>query len=139
VRNARSAKSVTNRSRATTFFAGARSAAECTDRSDRKRHNAGRRTTQARHRELGAAVVDLRLRMRWGQEDLAEQVKREALRARMKLEPSQGTISRWEQRQQSPSPTYSMVLARLATRHGHDDLAERFRARVARQSIGRAE
>ncbi len=89
-----------------------------------------RRTTDAMRRGLGRAVVELRARMRWGQAELAEQISRHGGRGRL-LVPSQEVISRWENGTQAPSPAYRLALGRVAAKHGHEDLAELFRAPIS--------
>lgn len=104
-----------------------------------------KKTTEAMHRCLGRAVVELRARMRWGQEDLAQQISRHGGRAGLMLGPSVGMISRWEHGEQAPSPAYRMALARIAAKDkATEDLAELFRAPmiswqlVARLDLGSA-
>jgi hypothetical protein len=89
-----------------------------------------KKTTDAMHRGLSRAVVELRARMRWGQADLARQITKQGTRARVALEPDRETISRWEHGEQAPSPIYRMALARVASKHGQEDLAELFRAPI---------
>ena len=88
-------------------------------------------TTDAMHRGLSKAVLDLRARMRWGQMDLAEQIGKHGGRAGRMLAPSQEVISRWENASQAPSPAYRVVLGNIAAKHKHDDLAELFRAPIS--------
>jgi hypothetical protein len=90
-----------------------------------------KRTTEAMHKGLSRAVIELRARMRWGQTDLAKEISRQGVRAKVTLTPDQGTISRWERCESAPSPQHRMVLARIASKNGHEDLAELFRAPIS--------
>lgn len=90
-----------------------------------------RLSTDAMRRGLSLAVVELRARLGWGQEDLAQAITRQGARLNLTLAPDRITISRWENRERSPSPEHRMVLARIAVGHGHEDLAELFRAPVS--------
>ncbi len=87
-------------------------------------------TTDAMHRGLSRAVVDLRARMRWGQEDLANEITKWAAKMRVPITPTRRCILRWEHCETAPSAQHRMVLARIAAKHGHEDLAELFRAPV---------
>ena len=80
------------------------------------------------HRGLGSAVVELRSRMHWGQVDLANQIAKSGSGRSVMAAPGQGSISRWENGVQAPSPVYRAALARIAAEHKHDDLVETFRA-----------
>ena len=90
-----------------------------------------KKTTEAMHRGLSRAVLELRARMRWGQADLALQIAMHGGRAGRMLPPSQEVISRWENAAQAPSPEYRRVLGNIAAKHRHDDLAETFRAPIS--------
>jgi transcriptional regulator with XRE-family HTH domain len=81
-------------------------------------------------RGLSKAVITLRARQHWTQDDLANELRKCGSRLKAEVTPDQGTISRWERCEQAPSPTHRMVLARIATKYEHEDLAELFRAPV---------
>lgn len=82
-------------------------------------------------RGLSRAVLELRSRMDWAQEDLASNISRNGTGAAAMIAPSREVISRWENCSQAPSPTYRAALGRLAAKYGHDDLVETFRAPVS--------
>jgi hypothetical protein len=90
-----------------------------------------KRTTDAMRRGLGRAVVDLRARMRWGQTDLADEISKGAARRGLTIKPNQVCVSRWENCETAPSQQHRMVLAKIATKNGRQDLAEFFRAPVS--------
>src|SRR5689334_12101619 len=90
-----------------------------------------KRTTEAMHQGLSRAVVELRARMKWGQADLAQAIQLQGSRVHLILTPDQGTISRWERCQSAPSQQHRMVLSRISSKNGHEDLAELFRAPVS--------
>jgi hypothetical protein len=69
--------------------------------------------------------------MRWGQEDLANEMTRYAAKMGVPITPHRNCVSRWENCDASPSAQHRMVLARIATKHKHEDLAEFFRAPVS--------
>jgi transcriptional regulator with XRE-family HTH domain len=77
---------------------------------------------------LGRAVLELRARMGWGQQDLAQNISRHGGVCGVMTAPGQGAISRWENGTQAPSPIYRAAMARLAAKHGHNDLVDTFRA-----------
>ena len=74
------------------------------------------------HIEIGHATCELRRRLEWSQEQLAEALTKygEATHP--------VTVSRWERGVDSPSPEKRSVLGRIADRRDHADLAEVFRA-----------
>jgi ribosome-binding protein aMBF1 (putative translation factor) len=86
-----------------------------------------RKTTEAMHRGLADAVVELRRRQEWSQTELADEINKTA------REPGAygPTVARWESGTQSPGPRQRAVLANIAEKHRHEDLAEVFRAPVA--------
>ena len=90
-----------------------------------------KRTTDAMRRGLSRAVLDLRTRMRWGQEDLAKEITKTAARMRVAITPNRTCVSRWENGDAAPSSEHRMVLAKIAAKHGHEDIAELFRAPVS--------
>jgi hypothetical protein len=90
-----------------------------------------KKTTDAMRRGLSRAVVDLRARMRWGQTDLADEITKCAAKMGISLKPNQVCISRWENRETAPSQQHRMVLAKIAAKHSHEDLAEFFRAPIS--------
>ena len=83
------------------------------------------------HRGLSRAVLDLRARMRWGQTELADEISKGAARLGLNIKPNQVCVSRWENGETAPSQQHRMVLARIAGKNGHEDLAEFFRAPVS--------
>lgn len=83
------------------------------------------------HRGLSRAVVDLRARMRWGQEDLADEITKVAAKMGVPITPNRICVSRWENMETAPSQQHRMVLSRIAAKNGHEDLAEFFRAPVS--------
>jgi hypothetical protein len=84
------------------------------------------------HRGLSEAVIDLRARMEWSQQDLAREMCRTAARMGVEIRPNQVCVSRWENMETAPSAEHRMVLARVAGRHKRtEDLAELFRAPVS--------
>ena len=84
-------------------------------------------TTDAMHLGLGRAVVDLRARLHWGQEDLADAMHKQD----KTLTPDRITVSRWERGEHAPSETHRLALARIAAKHEYDDLVELFRAPIS--------
>jgi len=86
------------------------------------------RKTDAMHECLSRAVVELRARLRWGQQDLADRIARRAARMGLGIKPNQVCVSRWENCETAPSPQHRMVLARIASKNEHEDLANLFRA-----------
>lgn len=75
--------------------------------------------------------MDLRARMRWGQDDLAKEITKTAAKMRVAIAPNRICVSRWENGEAAPSSEHRMVLARIAAKHGHEDIAELFRAPVS--------
>ncbi len=69
--------------------------------------------------------------MRWGQKDLACEISKHGVRAKVKLAPDQRAVSRWERGAIAPSPLARMALARIAMKYKHEDLAQLFRAPVS--------
>ena len=88
-------------------------------------------TINAMQRGLSRAVVDLRARLQWGQEDLAREITKMAAKMRVAIAPNRICVSRWENGETAPSPEHRMVLARISAKHGHEDIAELFRAPVS--------
>src|SRR5690242_8688922 len=83
-----------------------------------------RKTTEIMHAHIGNAVVELRRRLNWSQEDLADKMRKHG-------RPLHGpTVCKWEKGKDSPSPENRMVLAKLSTKEGHEDLAALFRAPI---------
>lgn len=81
------------------------------------------------HRGLRKAVLDLRERMRWGQEDLANEMTKVAARMRIPITPTQACVSRWESGHTAPNEQHRAVLAKIAARDERTKhLAELFRA-----------
>jgi hypothetical protein len=66
--------------------------------------------------------------MRWGQTELSDEIGKGAARAGLDIKPNQVCVSRWENCETAPSQQHRMVLARIAAKNGHEDLAELFRA-----------
>jgi hypothetical protein len=83
------------------------------------------------HKGLSRAVVELRARMRWGQEDLAQHISKHGDGGGVMVAPSREVISRWENCSQAPSPMYRAALARICVKYKHHDLVETFRAPVS--------
>lgn len=90
-----------------------------------------RKTTDAMHRCLGRAVVELRARMDWGQMDLAHKISKSGTGGAVVIAPSREVISRWENATHAPSPVYRAAMARLAAKYEHDDLVHVFRAQAS--------
>ena len=82
-------------------------------------------------RGLSRAVIDLRARMRWGQTELADEISKGAARLGLTIKPNQVCVSRWENSETAPSQPHRMVLAKIASKNGHEDLAAFFRAPVS--------
>jgi hypothetical protein len=84
------------------------------------------------HRGLRKAVVDLRARMEWGQEDLAKEMCKMAAKMGFDIRPSRRCVCRWEAGDAAPNEHHRVVLARIAARDPRtEDLANYFRAPVA--------
>jgi hypothetical protein len=81
-----------------------------------------------RHKALAWAVVELRARLRWGQEDLAHEINRFANGLERVRRPDHKDISRWENGEHAPATVYRRTLGKIAERHKHGDLAKLFRA-----------
>jgi transcriptional regulator with XRE-family HTH domain len=81
-----------------------------------------KKTTEVMHAEIGKAVCELRRRLEWSQEQLAEALSK----ARQPTHPL--TVSRWERGVEAPCPEKRSSLAKIATKAGHEDLAALFRA-----------
>ena len=91
-----------------------------------------KKTTEAMHRGLSEAVIDLRARMEWSQEFLANEMCKVATRTGIEISPTRRCVIRWESMETAPSSEHRMVLARIAARHKKtEDLAELFRAPVS--------
>lgn len=85
----------------------------------------GRRaTTQTRHQAMRLAVRSLRTRIGWTQDELAASLDKSLGKKRV---TRQSTISKWELGIDAPSPTHRMVLAKIAAKYEHEDLAATFR------------
>ncbi len=81
---------------------------------------------------LGRAVMDLRARMGWSQEDLAQEMCKVAARMGIEIRPNRICVLRWEKTETAPNSEHRMVLARIAARSKKtEDLAELFRAPVS--------
>ena len=76
-----------------------------------------------RDMRMAEAVVELRQRMNWSLNDLIQQIADENTMRRISL-PHMRTIRRWESGENRPKEMYLVVLARLALKYGHRDLAE---------------
>jgi DNA-binding XRE family transcriptional regulator len=83
-----------------------------------------RSKTQIRHAALRVAVRDLRKRIGWTQDDLAAALDKHLGKKRV---TRQSTISKWEVGIDGPSPSHRMVLAKIASKYEHEDLAAIFR------------
>jgi hypothetical protein len=82
------------------------------------------RSTAVAGTSIGAAILELRARMEWGQEDLAKHIRRHG--GRFGTTPIRNLISAWENERQSPSRGYRIALTRIATARKHKDLARVF-------------
>ena len=81
-----------------------------------------------RRKAIARAVVELRTRMQWGQEDLAREIGRltyHPVRGRLPR-PDRTMIWRWESGQQPPNHIHRWALGKIARSHKHDDLANIF-------------
>ncbi len=83
-----------------------------------------RKTTQVMHAQIGKAILELRRRMDWSQEQLGMQIGKQGQPTHVNV------IGRWERGAESPSPTKRCALAKLAAKHEHEDLAALFRAPI---------
>lgn len=91
-----------------------------------------KRTINTMHRGLRKAVVNLRAAKGWGQEDLAKEMCRMAMKMGVPIKPNQVSVSRWEKGEVSPNEDARIVLARIAaTDESTKDLAALFRLPVA--------
>ena len=79
-------------------------------------------TTELMHAEIGRAICELRRRMEWSQEQLANAMTKNG----QYTHPV--TVSRLGTRIDSPSPEKRMILTRMTHSKGHEDLADLFRA-----------
>jgi hypothetical protein len=66
-----------------------------------------------------------------GHRNLTTEVAKWESKAKLEVMPHRITIWRWESGEASPSPEYRMLLGRMAMKHGHQDLAEVFRAPIS--------
>ncbi len=91
-----------------------------------------KRTTEAMHRGLRRAVVELRAKMRWGQEDLATEITKVAAKMGIPITPNRICVIRWEAGDAAPNLQHRAVLAKIAARDRRTEhLAEYFRAPLA--------
>jgi transcriptional regulator with XRE-family HTH domain len=81
-----------------------------------------------RHKALAWAVVELRARMRWGQEDLAHAINRFANGDARVRRPDHKDISRWENGEYAPASVHRRALGKIAEKYKYPDLAKIFRA-----------
>ncbi len=81
--------------------------------------------------ELNRAVCELRKRLQWSQEQLGQAIGKIGKYGRRGTSDHM-TISRWERGLRAPSPAKLVMLARIATKHRHSDLAAIFRAPLKR-------
>jgi transcriptional regulator with XRE-family HTH domain len=86
-------------------------------------HRSLRKTTEVMHTCLGRVVNELRQRLEWSQEELARAIGKHGGQATDHM-----TVSRWERGIDAPSPVKRMALGKIAAKHGHEDLADVFRA-----------
>ena len=82
---------------------------------------------KALRKAISAALVILRTRMRWSQDELAAEINNARPDNGKKLRRE--TISRWELEAAAPSPSHRVTLHRIAAAHGHHDLAGSFQLR----------
>lgn len=82
------------------------------------------------HKCLGRAVIDLRAKMHWSQEDLAHELGKAAARlGDHHHHPTRIRISQWETGDAAPSAEYRVALGKIAAKHPKTQhLAEYFRA-----------
>ncbi len=103
--------------------------------SDSRQNPSGRGAkpaTEAMQRGLSKAVLELRARMNWSQDDLAHEMCKMAARMGVGIKPNRISISRWENGETAPSEEHRVVLARIAGRNKDTArLAELFRAPVS--------
>ena len=79
-------------------------------------------TTELMHAEIGRASCELRRRLEWSQEQLAEAMTKGG----QYTHPI--TVSRWERGVDSPCPEKRFMLAKIAQGKRQEDLADLFRA-----------
>jgi hypothetical protein len=84
-------------------------------------------TTKLMRRAMSVAVVVLRERLRWSQIRLAAEMNKWVARKGGEM-MRRFTISRWERRQASPSPTHRMALGKISAKNRYEDLGAIFRA-----------
>jgi transcriptional regulator with XRE-family HTH domain len=77
------------------------------------------------HAELSGAICELRRRLEWSQEELAEAMAKHCRHTHPV------TVSRWERGVDAPSPQKRAALARIAQRKSYEDLAKLFRAPIS--------
>ena len=82
-----------------------------------------KKTTEAMHTGLGKAVNELRRRLEWSQEELARAIGKHDGQPTDHM-----TVSRWERGIDAPLPVKRMALGKIAAKHGHEELADVFRA-----------
>jgi transcriptional regulator with XRE-family HTH domain len=90
-----------------------------------------------RHKTLGWAVLELRTRLEWSQEELATEINRYTSGGERIPTPHRVTISRWESGERTPSPIHSIALAKIAARHEFNDLTEIYRASLDAWELAR--
>ena len=90
-----------------------------------------------RHTTLGWAVLELRTRLEWSQEELATEINRYTNRGERIPTPHLVTISRWESGERTPSPIHSIALAKIAARHDFNDLTKIYRASLDAWELAR--
>jgi DNA-binding transcriptional regulator YiaG len=82
-----------------------------------------KKTTEVMHNWLGRAVNELRQRLECSQEELARAIGKHGGKTTDHM-----TVSRWERGIEAPSPIKRMALGKIAAKHGHEELADVFRA-----------
>jgi transcriptional regulator with XRE-family HTH domain len=79
-------------------------------------------TTEMKRALLGRGIRQLRLHMKWTQEQFGKEIERYAGCHRDGA-VWRRVISQWETSTNAPQPRYRLILARIAKSHARDDLA----------------
>jgi transcriptional regulator with XRE-family HTH domain len=76
------------------------------------------------HAHIGRAVHELRRRLAWSQEELAAAISKHGQHTHA------SAVSRWERGVETPYPEKRSILAKIAAKDEHEDLAALFRAPI---------